>query len=397
MLGREPYTVGALRPMPPAVVRTLACATLFALGAAFAGCRGKAAPSNPGASDSSYPRRTVTALGRIEPGEGVLSVVGPPGDRVERVLVQEGQTVKAGEQLVELLAERTLSAQVQLARAKLDHAQQLLKAERAHAAAVLAEAEHAVRRAQELPEIQIAAANAEIQVFEVQLQQAERDYDRVAQIAPAVDLDRHKQPVDRLREQLRAARTKVRLLERERDLNLVDAERKLASVKLGLEKAALAVDVETAKRNVSLAEAELSRATILAPFDARVLQVFAQPGDAVGPRPLLTLGATDVMYVRAEVYETDAARVQLGQSATASSAALERELTGTVDRVGRVVQRNEVFGLDPTHRTDARVVPVRIRLDQPQIAEERIGLQVDVTIDVGPKDANSHPTRPSEP
>jgi HlyD family secretion protein len=383
--------------MPPAIVRALAFATLFALGAAVAGCRGKAASTKSGASDSSFPRRTVTALGKIEPGEGVLSVVGPPGDRVERVLVKEGQAVKAGEQLVELLSERTLSAQVQLARAKLDHAQQLLKAERAHAAAVLAEAEHAVRRAKELPEIQIAAAQAEIQVYEVLLQQAERDYDRVAQIAPAVDLDRHKQPVDRLREQLRAARAKLRLLERERDLNLVEAERKLASLKLGLEKAALAVDVETAKRNVALAEAELSRVSVLAPFDARVLQVFAQPGDAVGPRPLLTLGATDAMYVRAEVYETDLARVRLGQTATVSSPALERELTGAVDRIGRVVQKNEVFGLDPTNRTDARVVPVRIRLDQPDVAEERIGLQVDVTIDAAPEDADSNPTQPSEP
>lgn len=380
MAGHRFDRVGVSTAMQSSVLR-LFLITLAAIPVLSAlGCRGKSSGSSTQVASKPTLRTTVSAVGKIEPGEGTISIAGPMGERIEKVLVRPGRSVKAGEQLVELVAERVLSAQVDLARAKLEQAQQMLRAEEAHARAILAESEQAVKRANELPDIQVSAAAAEVKVYEVQLQQAERDYDRVVQVTPSGDLDRLKQPVDRLREQLRAARARLRLMEKERDLNRVEAQRKQETIKTGLEKSSKAIDVETAKRNVALAEAELARVTILAPIDARVLQVFAQAGETVGQRPLLTLGDTSAMYVRAEVYEADISRVKIGQSATVTSIALDKELTGTVDRIGQVVQKNEVFGLDPTAKTDARVIEVRIRLKEPEPATGRIGLQVDVTI-----------------
>jgi HlyD family secretion protein len=199
--------------------------------------------------------------------------------------------------------------------------------------------------------------------------------------------DRQQQLIDRLREQLRALRAKLRLLEKEQQIKLNEAQRGLDSAKAGLKKAELAIDVEAARQAVALAEAELERVTLLAPVDAVVLEVDAQAGQTIGQRPILTLGETASMFAVAEIYQSDVQRVALGQKAVIRTPAIPGELTGVVESVGSVVQRNQVFGLDPTARTDARVVEARIRLDQPDKAARFIGLQVDVTIDIPPASA----------
>jgi HlyD family secretion protein len=86
------------------------------------------------------------------------------------------------------------------------------------------------------------------------------------------------------------------------------------------------------------------------------------------------------MYVLAEVYETDIARVKPGQSVEASSGALSKPLTGKVERVGTSLFKREVRDLDPQSDADARVVQVRIRLDESEEAARFVGLQVDARI-----------------
>jgi HlyD family secretion protein len=88
------------------------------------------------------------------------------------------------------------------------------------------------------------------------------------------------------------------------------------------------------------------------------------------------------MHVVAEVYESDVQRLKLGQNATISSAALPQSTTGTVIHIGAMIQKNAVMAVDPAASADARVVEVRIRLDQPDLVNALTNLQVDVLIDV---------------
>ncbi|MEQ8485606.1 MAG: efflux RND transporter periplasmic adaptor subunit [Pseudomonadales bacterium] len=137
-------------------------------------------------------------------------------------------------------------------------------------------------------------------------------------------------------------------------------------------------DVEVAEADLAAARAQLDRASIRAPVAGQVLAVHARAGERIGPEGLLELGQTQRMYVVAEVYETDIAQVTAGQPVTASSPALPGPVTGRVERIGQLVARNDVLGLDPVARIDARVIEVFILLDDPEQVSGLTNLQVDV-------------------
>jgi HlyD family secretion protein len=58
----------------------------------------------PGRS-ADLPGEAIVALGRIRPAGGIRTVAGPPGDQIAKILVQEGDTVRAGQPLVRLASQ----------------------------------------------------------------------------------------------------------------------------------------------------------------------------------------------------------------------------------------------------------------------------------------------------
>ena len=121
-------------------------------------------------------------------------------------------------------------------------------------------------------------------------------------------------------------------------------------------------------------------AVVRSPITGRVLDIHARQGERVGADGIAELGQTDAMYAVAEVYETDAPRVRVGQRATVSSSALPQAVSGTVDRIGLKIGKKDVLSVDPAAKTDARVVEVRILLDDAAQVAELTNLEVDVTI-----------------
>ena len=82
-------------------------------------------------------------------------------------------------------------------------------------------------------------------------------------------------------------------------------------------------------------------------------------GERVGPDGIAELGQTDAMYAIAEVYETDVARVRVGQRATVTQPGAAAAVQGTVERIGLKIGKKDVLSVDPAAKTDARVVEVR--------------------------------------
>ena len=138
--------------------------------------------------------------------------------------------------------------------------------------------------------------------------------------------------------------------------------------------------VKVAAAGLEGARAELERAHVLSPVDGRVLAVHARAGERVGPEGIVALGRTGEMYAVAEVYESDIARVKLGQQAVVTSPVLPEPLTGTVEWIKLQVGKLDVLGTDPAARKDARVVEVEIRLDDGEQAAGLTNLQVEVEI-----------------
>jgi HlyD family secretion protein len=234
----------------------------------------------------------ITALGRLEPKDGVRRVAGPAlmVAVVERLLVEKGDRVQHGQVIALLDGTGVREAEVARARARLTNAE--------------------------------------------------------------AELQRHQQ------------------LHR----NDVISDSKHDELRLRL---------DVARAELQRARAELERNQVRAPIDGQVLDVHARDGERVESDGIVELGRTQDMYAVAEVYETDAGRVRVGQHATVRSPALPRPLAGQVDRVGLKVGKLDALGTDPAARTDARVVEVEIRLE-PQASELAAALthlQVEIEIE----------------
>lgn len=139
--------------------------------------------------------------------------------------------------------------------------------------------------------------------------------------------------------------------------------------------------VAIARANLARARADLVRARITSPVSALVVDVHARPGERIGPEGLLELARTDRMYAIAEVYETDVGRVRVGQRARARSPALAGPLTGRVEWIRPKVEKQDEIGTDPAARKDARVVEVKVLLDDSAAAAPFTNLQVEVEIE----------------
>lgn len=137
--------------------------------------------------------------------------------------------------------------------------------------------------------------------------------------------------------------------------------------------------VDVTKAELQQAQADLELARVRAPISGRVIKIHAYPGERVTTDGVAELGKTDE-YAIAEVYQDDIGGVRLGQRATVTSPALRDELQGTVESIGWKIGKMDVLETDPAAKIDARVIDVKIRLDDSARVARLTNMQVDVRI-----------------
>lgn len=335
----------------------------------------------------------VAALGRIEPVGRVVDVVASENGRLDKLQVAEGDQVKSGQVLAYLDIYNTRKAQRDYAASQLAEAKAQLQAETALGQAQIQEASTRLQQIDQPQSSAVAAQAAAIQSLQAELNVAEIDLRRFQQLndqgaISRQELDRQQATVNRLRADLDKARATKQQLEQTRTGDLSNANAQLASAQANVRLAQIQSRVDSASQNLALAESQLELAVIRAPRDGQVLRLYAEPGEAVSLQgePILSLGDTRQMYVVAEVYETDIGLVKVGQPATITSrnGAFAQTLTGTVEEVGLSIAKNDVLDDDPAANADARVVEVRIKVDQSDVVAALTNLQVDVAIDIDP-------------
>lgn len=333
----------------------------------------------------------VVALGRIEPASRVVQVSASDAGRIERLMVAKGDRVEPGQILAYLDRYAVRQAERDLAESQLAEAQAQLAAQRNLGQAQIQEA--TTRRGQvDGPQRSaIAAQAAAVQSLQAQLNVAEIDLARFQQLhrSGAIarqELDRQQATVNQLRAEVTNAQATQQRLEQARITDITNAEAQLASAQANNTLAQLQSRVDSAAQALALAEAQLALTVVRSPQAGQVLEIRAYPGEAVSPGggPILSLGDTRQMYVVTEVYETDIGRVRLGQPATITSrnGAFPGTLTGTVEEIGLQIAKNDVIDDDPAANADARVVEVRVRIDQSEVVAALTNLQVDVAIDI---------------
>jgi HlyD family secretion protein len=349
--------------------------------------------TDPGPTPTQAPE-AIVALGRVQPAGGVVSVFGPPGDRVVKLKVDLASTVKVGDILVELSGQAERELNIQALDAQLREAETLrasiTRSRDARLADLKVETEQAIERAR----ADIEAADAQIVGLDAQLRQARAERKRLADVeARGVRVSEQEKAqadlaVTQAEQLLAAARAQRRAAELVLATAPDAAEAKRAAIEAESERALAQVPFESLKASRQAAAQRLEDAAMKAPVSGRVVNVLARPGDTLTNQPVLQIADTEQMTVVAEVYETDVARLrewlQRGPVPVEVDARVlgvtAQPLRGTVTpgAVAPMIARGTVFALGPREDADRRVVEVEVRLDPASSAAVRdfIGLQV---------------------
>ncbi|WP_435022714.1 ABC exporter membrane fusion protein [Nostoc sp. CALU 1950] len=319
--------------------------------------------------------KTVTALGRLEPQGKVIKLsaaVSAEGSRVEKLLVKEGDRVKAGQLIAILNSRDRLQAalkeaqeQVKVAQANLNRTQ--AGAKRGEIAAQKA----AIARLEAERQGDLNAQAATIERFQAEVRNAQAEDERYQRLYQQGAISASQQDSKRLN--LETAQKSLQEAQALLNRTQSSSQQQIKQATATLDEIAevRGVDVEAAKAEVNravaamnLAKVNLEQAVVRSPQNGQVFEIHTHPGELVSNDGIADIGQTSQMYVIAEVYESDISKVHSGQQVRVFGDYLPIELQGIVDRKGLQVRRQNVINTDPVSNIDNRVVEVHIRLDE---------------------------------
>jgi len=297
----------------------------------------------------------VGAVGLVEASSENVAVSLPVPGLVTQVHAKAGDRVRRGQPLFQL-DDRDLRAELALRQSNVEVAR-----------ARLAKLE-AGTRPEELPpaRARIDEAQALLEDAQVQLRLMEAVRDKRA--IREEDLLRRRRAVESAAARVEQAQAQYKLLEAGTWKPDVDVAR---------------ADLRQAEQQVARVQADLNRLVVTAPMNGTILQCKVRAGEyapaGVLAQPLMLMGATEQLHVRADIDEKDAWRFQPGSTATGSvrgNAGMRYELA-FVRVEPYVVPKKSLTG-DATERVDTRVLQVIYAL--PAGAPLYLGQQMDVAI-----------------
>ncbi|MDD4588746.1 MAG: efflux RND transporter periplasmic adaptor subunit, partial [Heliobacteriaceae bacterium] len=292
------------------------------------------------------PAGTPVKVTTVEPGDLAVSVLvdgkvelavwenvtAKVGGRLDKISVEKGQVVRAGDILAELDRDTLMQKEAE-ARTSLEIEQLTLERNR-------------------------VAAESELTVARENRQQAKET------------LAQDQANLERLQKLHAAGAVSLRELEDaghnfEKAVSVVrQQEQRLAEVETGQAKLDLAVkeaQVELKRLQWATAQNDLADAVIRAPIDGTVLTIDADLGDmlATGTQ-VMTIGPTDRLSVKAEVSEADVPLLKPGLTAEVTGASLgERKLIGKVSLISPVAQTKE------KETSEKTTIPVMVAVENP--------------------------------
>jgi multidrug resistance efflux pump len=324
--------------------------------------RATAPPSAPPTADFLH---TVSAVGLVEASTENIEINTTVSGLVMRVYVKAGDLVKAGQPLFSL-DDRDLRAEVSARQAALEVARSRL--------ARLQQSP----RPEEIPPAQARVREAEAALADAVVQQKliESVTDRRA--VREEDLQRRRVAVKAAEARLEEAKAALALLQAgswEPDLKIARAE------------------AANAEAQVKRVETDIERLTIRAPGAGEILKVDVRAGEYAQagalPRPLMVMGDTSRLNVRADVDESEAWKITAGAPAEAAERGNSNH-KATLEFVRfepYVVPKKSLTG-ESTERVDTRVLQVIYRFrDSP--VPFFVGQQMDVFISAQPREASA--------
>ncbi|HEY9828652.1 MAG TPA: HlyD family efflux transporter periplasmic adaptor subunit, partial [Stenomitos sp.] len=240
----------------------------------------------------------------------------------------------------------------------------------------------------------IAAQQAQIDALQSQRSLAIKELTRYQFLvnqgaAPRSEIDQRQSEVDQLNQRIRQAQETLAQLINSRDRELANVKAQINTARINTARIQAENDVASAKQAIELAQVKLDNTIIRSPVSGRILRIVTKAGESIGDQgqgkgTLVEVADTSAMQVVAEVSESDIRLVKPGQIAkiVSRNKAFEGTLTGRVTELGRQIFKNNVLNDDPSAFSDARVIQVKVAIDDSEAVAKFTNLQVDVQIEV---------------
>ncbi|MBD1808986.1 ABC exporter membrane fusion protein [Microcoleus sp. FACHB-SPT15] len=339
--------------------------------------------------------KTVTALGRLEPKGEVIKLSAPTSsqeNRVEQLLVKEGDRIKAGQVIAILDSRDRLQAALEEAEEQVRVAQAKLAITQAGSKRGEVEAQRAeIARLEAERQGDVDAQAAMVSRLESQRRNAQIEYNRYQSLyqqgaISASERDSKHLTLDTAEQSLQEAQAELNRTRSTspQELNKARATLNQIAEVRPVDVEADRVEVRRAIASMKQAKANLDEAYVRSPQDGVVMDIHTRAGEVVSDDGIAEIGQTKQMVAVAEVYQSDVSKVRPGQQVRVTSDSIPGELQGTVERVGSQVRRQEIVNTDPSTNIDSRVVEVHVALNDSasQKAAKFTNLQVKVEIEL---------------
>lgn len=345
-------------------IRTPAALAIVAAVSWLGGTAASAQSPRPASAPAPVGQTQVHALATIEPESGLITIGSRPGARILEILVKPGDDVTAGQPLATL--EGHDRAKAQLALAELQKARADFERTTKKDGLVLERATADKARAARL-----SLATQTAQILRKKLDESTPLYNTLGATLTGKD---------KIEADAKYLELQLQTLKAETDVTLLNLESESLAKQRELEDRRLDdanPEFQLADRQIDAAKAAVDETVVTAPRAGRVLEVLARAGE-VGSGELLQMGDLSAMSAIAEVFQSDALRLRVGDPATVELPGAT--VKGKVTRVGVVIGRNQAASLDPRALRDLRVARVTIALEEPEPAARLINLEAQVTI-----------------
>jgi HlyD family secretion protein len=317
---------------------------------------------------------TVTALGRLEPqGEVIkLSANSTNSNRLEKLLVQEGDRVQVGQVIAILDSRDRLQAAYEQAQEDVRVAQSKLAITQAGAKQGEINAQRAeIVRLQAQRQGDVEAQAATVDRLNSELQNAELEFNRYQQLAREgaisnSNLDSKRLTLNTAQRNVQEAKAVLNRIQNTSPAQIYQAEANLSRVAevRAVDVEANQAEVDRAIAAMKQAKANLDQAYVKAPIAGEILEIHTRAGEVVSSDGIVSIGKTQQMYAIAQVYQSDIQKVKPNQRVKILSDSINGELLGKVERIDSQVKRQTIVNSDPSTNIDGRVVEVHVVLDR---------------------------------
>ncbi len=297
--------------------------------------------------------RYIAAEGKLEARPGAEMNIGSElTARIERYLVNEGDHVDKG-QVIAVLDSKDLTARLRQAEAELAVAQ----AKRAEVAAGARNEE-------------IKQAQAVLQRTRSERMLAEKEFNRMGQLYQDKFVSRAM--LDKTESAYKVAT--ARAAEAGEQLQLLRAGPRRETLALHL------AQVAQAEANVQYVRSLLDKTRVISPISGTLIERYLDVGEVVIPeKPIAVIADTGQLRINAEVDETDAGRLNLGDPVEIRAYAYPGKVyKGRVEEIAHYVGKREIKPNNPAVNLGLKIIQAKIVLLE--ATPLKLGMTVDVRI-----------------